>query len=585
VDETGHRVCFLCNGEEVAVDDAPGASLLTALREDLGITGPKDGCAPQGQCGCCTVLVDGEPRVACVTPLARVAGRSVTTVEGLEPGLRDRLARALLDCGGSQCGFCTPGIVVRAAGLAGRGRRGRPALDRALAAHLCRCTGWQSVYEALDTALTEGDGDGSGGRARDVDAAADRAGMEGRAPQRVAADVPLGHGGFADDGAPREAGVLVAVPCAPGRAPQSSPATVSAAGIDWVVAPTLAEARVLAGKVQGRRTTVDAVPPLAVPPVPAGGVALATSWVEPAYLEPDASWCEPGGEPADPLANGGAFGGKEATPVRAAARELADHLGATVRTVFAREDVVRLGPKRPPIAATARWADGVVEIVGTVVGATAPFVEAIEWPYAIEERATWSSATVPGPPTAPSLRAVGLAERAVLVEGALTAARVDRRALVHDPRAAAVLLDTCVRAPSGALAGAGVHLDERGRIDAVRVRVAAGDPLDEIVLRSYVIGAAHMALGWVLTEGIAVDGATGEVHDLTIRSFGIVRAKDVPPIHVEVVADDGPPLAGASDAAFASVAAAAWNAVSAADGTRPASFPARGTRAANALAR
>ena len=81
------------------------------------------------------------------------------------------------------------------------------------------------------------------------------------------------------------------------------------------MAESLLEARALAGKVQGRRTTVDPVPPLELPaPVP-GGVRLATGWVEPAYLEPDASWCAPGGEPATPLANGGAFGGKVGSPV------------------------------------------------------------------------------------------------------------------------------------------------------------------------------------------------------------------------------------------------------------------------------
>jgi xanthine dehydrogenase small subunit len=117
----------------------------------------------------------------------------------------------------------------------------------------------------------------------------------------------------------------------------------------------------------------------------------------------------------------------------------------------------------------------------------------------------------------------------------------------------------------------------------VHVRVAAGDPLDEVVLASFTIGAAHMALGWVLTEGIAVDPDTGEVHDLTIRSFGIVRAKDVPPVEVEIVADVGAPLAASSDAVFAAVAAATWNAVTAAEGQRPVAFPAATTRAARAL--
>ena len=94
----------------------------------------------------------------------------------------------------------------------------------------------------------------------------------------------------------------------------------------------------------------------------------------------------------------------------------------------------------------------------------------------------------------------------------------------------------------------------------MQVRVAAGDPLDQVVLRSYAIGAAHMALGWVLTEGLAVDPETGEVHDLTIRSFGILRAKDTPPIDVDIVDDAGRARAQSSDAVFAAVAAATWNA-------------------------
>jgi CO/xanthine dehydrogenase Mo-binding subunit len=173
----------------------------------------------------------------------------------------------------------------------------------------------------------------------------------------------------------------------------------------------------------------------------------------------------------------------------------------------------------------------------------------------------------------------------VLVEGALHAAGADRAALVRDERAASTLLDTCVATDGGALAGARVTIDRDGRLERVHVRVAAGDPIDEVVLRSYAVGATHMALGWVLTEGLAVDPDTGEVHDLTIRSFGIVRAKDVPPIDVELVEDAGAPLAQASDAVFAAVAAATWNAVTEADGSRPAVFPARSTRAAAALRR
>jgi len=575
---TGDRVQFACNGHQVEVDVAPGESLLSVLREQLGIVSPKDGCAPQGQCGCCTVLVDGQPRVACVTPATRVADRSVTTIEGLEPELRDTLADAFVVTGGSQCGFCTPGIVMRAAGTLAKGKIDRVELDRALAAHLCRCTGWQTVYEAIERAPR------AAAPPRRSDAAMQRAQLEGGVPQRIGAVIPLGDGGFADDLAPRDA--MVAVPRPPGSAAES----VEAGGMHWVVGSSVSEARNRAGKVQGRRTTVDAVPPLALPPCPSGGVRLATSWVEPAYLEPDASWCEPGGIPASPLANGGAFGGKASSPVAAVARELADALGRPVRVLYAREDVVRLGPKRPPIAATARYDNGVVSVVGAALTADgvselAPFVVPIAWPYRIEELASWEHRRASGPPTASHLRAVGRAERAVLVEGALEEARVDRVGLARDARVAAVLLDTCAPVPSGALAGARVELSGAGAIDRVLVRVAAGDPLDEIVLRSYAIGAAHMALGWVLSEGLAVDPETGEVHDLTVRSFGILRAKDTPTIEVEVLDDAGPPLARASDAVFAAVAAATWNALTGDAGTRPEVFPASETRAAQLLRR
>jgi xanthine dehydrogenase small subunit len=577
---------FTCNGATVEVDAAPGESLLSVLRERLGITSPKDGCAPQGQCGCCTVLVDGDARVACVTPAGRVAGRSVTTVEGLDDTTRDALARGFVDSGGSQCGFCTPGIVMRAAAMVEKGKTARTDLDRALAAHLCRCTGWRTVYDAISVcARVPAPRPVHAQTHRDLDAAGRRAALEGGAPQRVGPDVPLGGGGFADDGAPRDA--LVAVPLPP----WSTAPSTAAAGLQWVVAASLLEARQEARKVQGRRTTIDERPPLGLPDCPPGGVRLATSWVEPGYLEPDASWCEPDGVPATPLANGGAFGGKESSPVMAAARELADRHGRTVRVLLAREDVVRLGPKRSPMAASAHLDGATVRTHGTVAGGagSAAFLSpVVSWPYRLAVEAEWDVVDVAGPPTGPAPRAAGVAEHVVLLEGALAAAGADRSALVRDPRAAAVLLDTCAPAPaeSRALAGARVVLDpDTGAVGRIEVRVAAGDPLDEVVLRSYATGAAHMAMGWVLTEGLAVDPDTGEVHDLTIRSFGIIRAKDTPLIDVTVLDDAGAPCPRASDAVFAAVAAAAWNAIATAEGHRPESFPARQTRAARRLRR
>src|SRR6478735_666296 len=104
------RLAFRLNGADVAVNDM-GASLLEVLREQLGVRSVKDGCSPQGQCGCCTVLVDGSPRVACVTPARRIAGRTVKTLEGLDASERSAWADAFCATGASQCGFCTPGII------------------------------------------------------------------------------------------------------------------------------------------------------------------------------------------------------------------------------------------------------------------------------------------------------------------------------------------------------------------------------------------------------------------------------------------------------------------------------------------
>ena len=572
------RVQFVCDGAQVEVDAAPGETLLSVLRERLGVTGVKDGCAPQGQCGCCTVLVDGAPRVACVTPAARIDGRAVTTIDGLDPAERDAIAASFVASAGSQCGFCTPGIIVRAAALRAKGPISDVAVDRALAAHLGGCTGWRTVVDAIHAVGARDEG---GRAAAAAEAAAARATLEGGVSQRVGSAVALGQGGFADDTAPRDA--LVAVP----RPASSDAGGTEAAGIAWVVADSLLEARDLAAKVQGRRTTADTRPPLALPALPEGGVRLATSWVEPAYLEPDASWCVPGGAPASPLANGGAFGGKAESPVGPAARELADRFDRPVRVVFSREDVVRLGPKRAPFAGTAVLRDRNLQVHGTFANSDATPTPAPLAYAGLELVTELHVVAVPGPATSPSVRASGFAELAVLAQGALDAAGFDRREHVTDPRAEIVLLDNSIAEPNGwAMAGARVVLDPTtGALERVAVRVAAGDPLDETVLRSYAIGAAHMALGWVLTEGLAVDRESGEVHDLTIRSFGVIRAKDTPPIEVTVVDDPGPPRARAADAVFTAVAASAWNALTHIDGTRPAAFPARDTPTARMLRR
>src|ERR671912_180191 len=152
--EVWHRgvvaVRFVLNGRDVGVGDHP--HLLAALREELDGTSPKDGCSPSGQCGCCTVLVDGKPTVSCSLTLDRVAGRSVTTLEGLDPAERDRYAATFAATGALQCGFCTPGIVMRAKYLVDKDGAGltRDKAARHLGGHLCRCTGYHSILDAVD---------------------------------------------------------------------------------------------------------------------------------------------------------------------------------------------------------------------------------------------------------------------------------------------------------------------------------------------------------------------------------------------------------------------------------------------------
>lgn len=149
---TRDRVAFVVNGTSVTVRrDHP--HLLAALREELDITSPKDGCSPSGQCGCCTVLVDGKAIVSCQQSLDKVAGSHITTLEGVNQVERDAFANAFAACGGLQCGFCIPGIVVRA--KAQIDKKGsslkREDMARHLGAHLCRCTGYVKILDAIDT--------------------------------------------------------------------------------------------------------------------------------------------------------------------------------------------------------------------------------------------------------------------------------------------------------------------------------------------------------------------------------------------------------------------------------------------------
>jgi len=149
--ESVAAVPLVVNGRSVSVrGDHP--HLLAALREELDVTSPKDGCSPSGQCGCCTVMVDGKVVVSCQQPLQKVAGKSITTLEGVDQAERDKYAKAFAACGGLQCGFCIPGIVMRA--KAQVDKKGsdltKEDMSRHLGAHLCRCTGYVKILEAIE---------------------------------------------------------------------------------------------------------------------------------------------------------------------------------------------------------------------------------------------------------------------------------------------------------------------------------------------------------------------------------------------------------------------------------------------------
>ena len=145
---------FTLNGSTAeASEDHP--HLLAALREELGITSPKDGCAPSGQCGCCTVLVDGKATIACQMSMTKVAGKSVLTLEGFDPAERDRLARAFAATGALQCGFCTPGQIMSAVALLNENPTpSRDEVRHALSGNLCRCGAYDHYLNAVMRAAT-----------------------------------------------------------------------------------------------------------------------------------------------------------------------------------------------------------------------------------------------------------------------------------------------------------------------------------------------------------------------------------------------------------------------------------------------
>jgi aerobic-type carbon monoxide dehydrogenase small subunit (CoxS/CutS family) len=147
------QVVFTVNGEASDASFAPYKTLLEVLREDLGLTGTKHGCE-LGECGACAVLVDGEPKLSCLVLAVECAGKAVDTVEGLANGAKlHALQAAFADLGAAQCGYCTPGILMTAKALLEKEPKPtRERIKEAISGNLCRCTGYQQIFEAIEEA-------------------------------------------------------------------------------------------------------------------------------------------------------------------------------------------------------------------------------------------------------------------------------------------------------------------------------------------------------------------------------------------------------------------------------------------------
>jgi carbon-monoxide dehydrogenase small subunit len=147
------RLPLNLNGEAVEAFFAPYKTLLEVLREDLQLTGTKHGCE-LGECGACAVLVDGEPQLSCLVLAVECEGRAIETVEGLARGAElHPLQSAFADLGAAQCGYCTPGILMTAKALLEREKSpSRERIKEAISGNLCRCTGYQQIFEAIEEA-------------------------------------------------------------------------------------------------------------------------------------------------------------------------------------------------------------------------------------------------------------------------------------------------------------------------------------------------------------------------------------------------------------------------------------------------
>jgi carbon-monoxide dehydrogenase small subunit len=149
--KTDMEINFICNGTKRKADVGGDTRALDLLREDLNLTGAKEGCG-KGECGACTILLDGKPVTSCILPAAKLDGRSVVTIEGLkgENGELHPIQQAFLDTGAVQCGFCTPGMILSTKALLDNNPAPTvPEVEIALSGNICRCTGYGKIVEAV----------------------------------------------------------------------------------------------------------------------------------------------------------------------------------------------------------------------------------------------------------------------------------------------------------------------------------------------------------------------------------------------------------------------------------------------------
>ncbi|NQU65741.1 MAG: (2Fe-2S)-binding protein [SAR324 cluster bacterium] len=145
---------FTLNGNDISLEISPNMLLVDLLRDKLGYTGTKAGCRV-GECGSCTVLLDGTPVNSCILPAAKVQGRSLNTIEGMadEKGELSEIQQAFMDEGAAQCGFCTPGMIMNSKALLDRNPDpNEQEIKQSLSGVLCRCTGYQKIVQAVATA-------------------------------------------------------------------------------------------------------------------------------------------------------------------------------------------------------------------------------------------------------------------------------------------------------------------------------------------------------------------------------------------------------------------------------------------------